>query len=153
MLATVATQNPGLTSLDLKALRDADKVVFKRRRDGTAFIRCIKEVNRRSPWEDNERVHEIPVRAEVRNARSDVEAFQMLYGRHDEEWQTIASLLRAGDQLELEFWADSHTNGYCEEANLHADSLRLHVRRGEKRLVFLLSVAVCADNLARMIRR
>jgi len=138
----------GLTSIDLKALRGADLVVFRRRRDGRAFIECTKKIDRKSPWEDDERIHDIPVHAEIRNAPSDAEAFCMLHGcRYNAEWQTIASLLRVGDQLELEFWAD-----YYQESNIYVDSLRLYVRRGEKRMVFLVSVEAAAYELSRMIR-
>lgn len=137
-----------LASIDRKALRGADQVVFRRHRDGKAVIECIKKLDRRSPWEDDERIHEIPVHATVRNAPHDAEAFCMLHGcRYNAEWQTIVSFLRAGDRLELEFWAD-----YYLEGNIYVDSLRLHVHRGEKRMVFLVSVEVSTDDLARMIR-
>ncbi len=50
---------------------------------------------------------------------------------HD-AWQTIVSMLRAGDTLTLRWVADNNT-GYIRGANLHLDTMAVVIHRAEKR--------------------
>jgi hypothetical protein len=82
-----------------------------------------------------------------------------------EEWQTVAHFLKAGDVITLAWSADGIANGYLRGAKvaqgnehgagmfLHGDTLRLKIKRGDKRFAFLIDVSCCPDNSARMIRR
>jgi hypothetical protein len=82
------------------------------------------------------------------------------------EWQTIVSLLRADDEVVLD-WIAGNNSGYLEAAQgqygdepyrqsfsgLHHDMLALVVRRGERdKYRFRLADSICPDNSARMIR-
>lgn len=72
--------------------------------------------------------------------------------QYSEVWRTLASILRKGDRLTLQWVADNNTDN-IRSANLHSDHLKLSVQRGETRLTFNLMTSVCPDNSARMIRR
>ncbi len=75
---------------------------------------------------------------------------------HDEVWQTFLSLLRPSDRVSL-YWKASNSNGYTKDAGLYRDELYIIVdrHRGAKgvTLRFFLSVSICPDNTARMIRK
>jgi hypothetical protein len=89
--------------------------------------------------------------------------------QYEDIWITVASFLKEGDVLTLQWCADHFNTGYLERSlvgegwgegmKLHADALYLMVRKpakGQKKrqqFSFLLSVSVCVDNTARMIRR
>ena len=72
--------------------------------------------------------------------------------QYSEVWRTLASILRKGDRLTLQWVADNNTDN-IRKANLHSDHLQLSVQRGETRLTFNLITSVCPENSARMILR
>lgn len=100
--------------------------------------------------------------------------------RQSAEWMTIASLLRVGDRLSLEFQMDWHSNGYTQAARgngyeaigsgmfrtapnpefnatllfegLHVDTVVLWVERNKRRLCFHLDTSICPENSARMVK-
>lgn len=151
---------------DLKALRNADTVCFRGSEDGFT-IECIKK--ERDEFGEKERRRNIPVLGSIYNgwdrdggrARGEVmrNAFAMFSSaQYTENWRTVVSLLRVGDELRLEFRTDEATNGYVKDANLHADELYLRVARTvgssprEQRMYFLLDTSITPSNSARMCR-
>lgn len=86
--------------------------------------------------------------------------FHMIHSpRYNDEWQTVVSLLRTDDVLTMVWSADNNT-GTARDFGLHIDELRLRIDRNggapaEKgsTLTFLLTVSMCRDNSARMIRQ
>ena len=73
----------------------------------------------------------------------------------NDEWETIASLLRAGDVLSLHWQRGAWNTERMENATpkFYGDKLALLVTRGEKVLTFHVDTSICEDNTARMIRR
>jgi hypothetical protein len=175
-----------LTAQHVKVLRTADSVCFdhvKGPNGGTGQVRCIKRTPK-DPWEKEK---EIAVPAistvggeKVRRYGEDpnedyLSCFEMLHGAaYCEEWKTITSLLRVGDELELR-WLAGDGNGYLSRARvvdrskdaqgndesyqpglnerLYHDRLYVHIVRGGKRKYsFLLANSICPNNTARMVR-
>lgn len=168
MNATETAVN-GLTALDIKALRTADRVSFHHLHgDPHGSIVATKRVNNAGPFEDRERDHRMTCCVtfsgrfeDSRVDRHNCDCFAMVYA-YSEVWQTIAAFLRTGDEILLEWYADGQCNGYCEKAivqdgpgagmRLHADVLYLKVMRKGKRYSFYLDASICPNNTARMIR-
>lgn len=170
-----------ISANDVKALRTADTVSFHHYQDG-GEIRASKWNRSRGPFDDCEKKYSIAVLSSfagkfTTTADDDDETgervtadnsacFAMEHcASYSEEWQTVAHFLRAGDVLTLHWCADGIANGYFKGATvrqsaevgagmlLYADTLRLKVKRGEKRFSFFLDVSICPNNSARMIRR
>ena len=82
-----------------------------------------------------------------------IKAFAMTNFYHGQctEESTIIRMLRAGDDVRLEFCA-SCNNGHLDQNGLHHDKLFLHVNRGRNRFTFLLDDSIGPDNSARMIK-
>ena len=96
-------------------------------------------------------------------------AFEMIHGAQYDGagWLSLCKVFRAGDVLRLH-WVAGNNNGYVQDANLNRDELHLQIFRrksgkngGNPRTgsdnfpmfaEFLLSVQVCRDNSARMVR-
>jgi hypothetical protein len=78
--------------------------------------------------------------------------FEMFGNYEDSAWRTIASLLKVGDVLTLEWSRDAASHETMRKLGLHGDRLRLLVVRGKARLWFELATSICPDNTARMIR-
>lgn len=171
MTASITTQT--LTAEDLKALRRADSVSFHHRQDETYLVASLRSLSeprvytaaeqRLFPNTDlgGDRTRRIDVsgrvqaydRSTVRRAVDGGSAFAMVHsGQYNDVWRTITSLLKAGDDLHLDFTGDKFANQYSRTAGLHLDVLSLVVRRGPTRLVFTLDVAACPDNTARMVQ-
>lgn len=73
--------------------------------------------------------------------------------------ESLLTLVRTGDKLQLEWSADGQCNSYAAKAGLHVDTLRVRILRYRKRtgdyecfITLHLDQSVCADNTARMIR-
>lgn len=157
-----------LTTLDLRALREADRVVYRVSPQGS-FIECILL----PPSDDSLRgeiKHKIPVRS-----RGAKEAFTMLHApKMNAVYRTLIGHLRAGDEVILHWDADGMQNGYAKiarcdgtrktaegeyensYAELHVDALFIVVkRRGKyevKEYTYLLRIDMTPDNSARMIQ-
>lgn len=148
-----------LTKDDLKALRQADRLCFDRDRDGTSGIRCIKLVRNAGPFGEKERTVDVLCEATMHGQGvASASCFEMIYNYHGPEclWESIASILKVGDVLSLEWFADNN-NGYIDRAltsgeKIHRDELYIRIRRGEKKLRFHLATSICPNNTARMIR-
>ena len=152
---------PTIDRDDLKAMRTADAVVFRSYRDGDSTIECVKKD--RDEFGEKERRRNIAVYGSVYNGYDAdggrCRGEEMRYGcvvltcaQYVENWRTVVSLLRVGDELRLEFRTDEATNGYVKDAGLHADELWLRVDRNNKRLYFLIETSICPSNSARMCR-
>lgn len=159
-----------LSALDIKALRQADRVSFHHFQ-GNGSIICTRLIRNYGPYDDRERRYEFNVQSSFSGKMNDelidpasVCCFEMIHTCHcSEEWQTVLHFLRAGDEITLHWSADGSANEYVRNSyirdghgageKLHADMLTLKVKRGDKRLAFLLDVCFCPDNTARMIRK
>jgi hypothetical protein len=171
-----------LTRDHIKGLRTADRVCFDHVPGGGGAgefrtgLRAIKTV--KGPWREeitlqvpamsSVHVHSDLLDYDTRNG-ANARCFEMLYGTYNEEWQTIAGLLKPGDVLELR-WVGNDSNGYLKRATvteaekdgicgpghgqgLRHDKLYVHIRRGGKRKYsFYLADSICPDNTARMIK-
>ena len=159
----------GLDAIQVAALRKADRVAFFHRDkpDATGQTSYIEAIKSPSPTENDPFAREvyavIPVefrltdytRGEKIPYGSDAfNAFEMVYSYND-EWKTIASLLRAGDSLCLHWQRSAWNTQAMENASptFFGDKLALLVTRGEKVLTFHVDTSICEDNSARMIRR
>lgn len=151
--SVVADPFEALTKDDLKALRTADSVTFSHGSDGRHYVRGIRRLT--VDGFETEVRREIRVPSNIRSYDSDRKrsyghAFEMINSaQYDDDWKTVVSLLRTGDELAL-LWYAGNSNAYVSDANLRRDELRLIVNRGNRRLSFLIDVSVCADNTARM---
>jgi hypothetical protein len=59
----------------------------------------------------------------------------------DEVWRSVAAFLRVGDVIRLHWRADNPADA-LRDPELHRDELRIAVRRGARRWMFLLDVQV-----------
>lgn len=158
----------GLTAMDLKAIKLADRISFHSV-DGKSWICCTKELRNVGPFDDRTRDYKIETTSTFnKNKPENPRCFEMLYsGQWNEEWATIRAFLRKGDVLSLHWDQDGHRNGYTKRARitehdehgspglgmeLHVDTLYLKIKRAYKRYSFLLEVSICPDNSARMIQ-
>lgn len=101
----------------------------------------------------------------VRDKR-DVHCFEcILYASQSEQWYTIASALREGDVIVLEWisvtpnteYKSYQTSMVCTLADyagmaLYHDELRLRVKRGKRDLLFDVTDSITPFNTAKMIR-
>jgi hypothetical protein len=161
-----------LTAMDIKALRQAQTVSFHAGTpgdNGHAVIRATKRVAQPGPFGDGERHYEIQVATRVASfINNDSEprvCFAMIHSsQYEDVWRTTVSMLRPGDELELNWKEDACCNGYMKESSgsasdsgpfevLHGDVLELRVKRGKRELTFYVDHSICPDNTARMIRR
>lgn len=169
-----ATATRTLTADDVKALRAADSVTFfyKPNADRAGEIVCRKTVRNADPFGERERRWTVTTGSEFRGKHAGGAPIgpdtatcceSVTSAQYDEVWQTVAAMLKAGDELSLRWGADGFRNGYLESAvirpgehcageSLHVDSLEIVIRRNGKTLVFLLDVSVCPNNTARMVR-
>ncbi len=157
-----------LTVIDIKKLREGETLSFHRSPKASAID--VKKERLTPTGNEIEWQHSVPVHSTLKwCSLEDTEgappladvAYCHVYHTHvnniHNEWHTIASLLRAGDRIELIWYRDANRNGYMKEAKLHGDRLQLviHRKSGErfKPLLFLIESQCCENNTARMIRR
>ena len=175
-LENTATRTLALSKDDIKALRSASSVHARRYGDGLSRLELYRRANR---TEDifrsrDEGYREIETRDDFINfqasysrSKSDATAFayEIGHGAYDEEWSTIASLLREGDEIEC-YWMAGNQCGYLDAAHgsygdnnefsfrgLCRDQLKLRVyRKGTLKYAFRVAESVCPDNSSRMIQ-
>lgn len=180
-MTTQHEDTPGLSDLDVAALRTAERVTFHYH-GGRSYIRAGLD----TPYEPkvysareqrvfpetrdagaSERARIIECGVDLRGYTYEEDS-ELWYGDPDERaacyasiaaprrsrtWRTVVDLLRVGDRLALLWVADNNTT-VIREADLHADSMNLLVKRGQTRtLEFALDYRITPDNTARMIRR
>ncbi len=79
--------------------------------------------------------------------------FDMIHTAHAcEEWQTVASLLQAGDALTLHWQRGAWGSPALRDAGIVGDRLLLVVERGKRRLTFTVGHYTGPPNTARMVR-
>jgi len=164
-----AADSIALDKLARAALRQADRISFHHT-DGTSLIRATKEhkPTERDPFAPRETDITVPCKARITDYdcggclgtdvyRDDLKGYtgfawfsQAQYA--DCTWQTIASILKVGDELTLYWQRCGLSHQTMRDAGLHGDALYLRVRRGDKRLVFLIDTYCGQDNTARMVR-
>ena len=151
-----------LTALDVKALRQCDRVAISHNGTSVGILRCVKSVEKRGPFDEREVSYEIHCRSSVCDytgdgfsARSRDTAFKCFdlvynYTHTESSFATCGAFVRAGDILSLE-WVGS-SNGYTREAGLHLDTVSMIVKRGDRKFVFPVATSCCPNNSARMIK-
>ena len=170
---SVVAESVGLSSLDVKAMKQADRVCFDHGRstEKRGKIRCIREVRNPGPFDDRDKTYAISVESSVfaydpkddgrgRHVCDSVNCFELLHSVSPDSsvWTAVCALVRPGDVLRLHWVADS-CNGYMKDVNraasqiLHYDTLSLQVKRGDA-VIYTLPIAAshCPNNSARMIR-
>ncbi len=178
-MTTEIAEKVVLCKEDLKAMRLADSVSFHYNGEAEGSkIHCSKRVRDVGPYDDREKHWDVIVQSTFGtvsmcsdHGKKPSSCFEMMFGtQFHQEWQTVVSCLKVGDELTLHWVADGQSTGYSKRCRItetndngesyspgmgmaiHADCLYLKVKRGEKRLSFLLDVSLCPDNSARMIR-
>jgi hypothetical protein len=158
-----------LDKMALAALRMADTISFHHT-DGNSLIRATKEakVTERNPFAARETFIAVPCNARISDYEREAGEGTETYGERlknytafawqshaqsmDDPWQTIASSLQVGDELTLHWLRGGFSTVAMKSVNLHCDALYLRVRRGNKRLTFLVEFYCGEDNTARMVR-
>jgi hypothetical protein len=178
VVGTVGT----LTRDHIRAMREATSVGFHSHHPqaGGGAITLTRVVKSRGMWlgDSSQQSCSVAVSSYVRGKHGDGMAATMDNSRcvaviasaqYTDVWRTVVELVKPGDVISLSWGADIESNGYvrrstvterCPESNdsgmgqrLHADSLTICVKRGNKNLHFLMDVCICPDNTARMVRR
>lgn len=150
-----------LTTTDLAALRKADRVYFRSTWDvdqtATAHIACVREAKKTpaNPWAEDQE-YRVACNTTVRTFHGWTEAHQNCEfvprsaGEHNgaaqycPEWQTAVSMMRAGDELRLD-WSHNGGSEEQERAGFCTDSLTLIIDRPARgkakarRFAFLLA--------------
>lgn len=174
-IETVVEAEKGLDKVQIAALRQANTVSFHHLApDDTgsvprSFIRATKRVEKSAsnPFGPSEASVEIPCdwrltdytrsdEGKVPYGTGEFRAFEMIgSAQHHEEWQTTASLLRAGDIVRLLWSRGGFTTEGMRSASpaFYGDGLSMEVIRGERRLVFHVGFQVSENNSARMVQR
>lgn len=173
MTTTTDTAIATLTTDDVKALRKAESVVFRLHKGrytieaGIGKMLCdnrpYTDVERRlfpdlaTGSSDRERVltvHGYIDSYQGRRFTEDSKGFAMINSAHlVPTWQTVARLLRAGDEITLHFLGDAHTTLALEEVGMHGDVVRLNVHRADgSTMTFEVAHSTGPDNTARMVR-
>jgi hypothetical protein len=152
-----------LTATHISALRRADTVCFDHDSDRGSWIRCIKRLKPTAadPFQPEERTIAIKCASRV-HAWTDmthttpiaIRAYVYLgSAQYDDEWKTIASLIRAGDTLMLSWHRGGLGSPFLRERGLVGDYLQLLVFRKERPVyTFRIDNYVGADNSARMTK-
>lgn len=142
----------------LKSLKKAKSVVFHLR-NGQSFINCIMDDNNR------EMDVQIDCGTEASGGHYPGEydlgailgaSHVLMHPQYDEEWQTVLSMIKDGDELTLK-WRACNNSQYLTRAGLYKDELFLVIRRYngsvmKKKLSFMLAASICENNTAKMIK-
>ena len=149
-----------ITKIDIAALRKADRISFLREDSGTR-ISMVKKAG--DPTEANPFPQDVHYNVACDARIADYTG--SMWGRQhdcyraachttsaqlDEEWQTVASLLKPGDELTLA-WVAGNDSPALREKGVIIDELRLNVSRDGKRLVFLLARETSINDRWRMV--
>ncbi len=145
-----------LSDVDLRALRQADVIVFEGGRN-THTITVIIDADHPRNTTGAQQQHHIQVNGRFRTfgppITDAVRARAQMFLTGNLNAQTWVGLLREGDDLMPLWWADNG-NSFTREAGLVSDELWLLVRRaGRDRYSFMIANDVCTpDAPGRMIR-
>lgn len=151
-----------LSKIDIAALRKADDISVHLHLDKPqGVVRLIKRkhVTAHDPFAvDTEHTLDVPVSLYGSQGRDGLAAGAVkchalvgLYHSQHSHASCVINTLRVGDEIEFVFAPDHHSNGYVASAGLHADALKLYVRRQGKRVAeWTLYTGICSPNSARM---
>lgn len=142
-----------LTTQDVRALRNADRICFDHRGD-TGAIRAILDGEHSSTG--FEQTHTITVTSSVRTFDGPTEqvftGFSMWHSpKFSDVAQTILRHLRADSSVHLEWWR-GNSSPLLNDAGMVCDELRIRVQRGKVCDVFIVEKSVGRDNSARMVK-
>jgi len=150
----------GLTAIELAAMRQADDLCFFHRA-GRSYIRAVKRVrpSARQPFAQDVTLE---IACDTRwtdytrqfgqcYPAPEFDAFEMCGMYQDGALATTVAMLRKGDALALR-WIYGNKNGHMENAGFRQDVLELHVRRGERRMVFHIADAIGPVSASLMVR-
>ena len=151
----------GIDAMQLAALRKCDDVCLFHR-DGKSYLRAIKRAKRTEadPFATDQ-IIEVPAGTKWTDYSRDggmswpmpaFDGFAMIGNYADSAWRTIATLLRASDQLTLYWQRDAWRSPVVESVGFHGDAVGLIVTRGKAILRFHVSASIGPDNSARMIK-
>ena len=153
-----------LDKMALAALRMANTVSFHHT-DGKSTIRASKLLKTElNPFAPREASVTVPCNARISDYERGAKQGTEVYGEGlesytafawqslDDPWQTIASSLKVGDELTLHWLRGGFSTVAMKSADLHCDALYLRIRRGNKRLTFLVEF-YCGENTNRRMVR
>lgn len=158
------TEDYILTKMDLRAMREANRVALyynKDKEEGRNGILCIKVVPNDDPYDDGEKEYWIRCPSDIDtrfNPRAEeyTRGYDMLWS-YSTQWKCLLWILRAGDAIRLVWGPDWGTTEYMKQVKLHADVMSMEirrVRRGKTEKVLLrLAQSCCPSNTARMMKK
>ena len=142
------SKSQGLTKMDIKALRQADTIVF--------HINKITAMREKEGYPFSEMRYTVPVEYEKEaygKGTISTAYYVLPWAKNEEVWQTISSLLKNGDKIILSWkkgWGD---NELLENKGLTEDALFLKIKRREKiKYVFLVNTQIGRKKDGGMIR-
>lgn len=141
-----------LDQSDIKALKKAKSVVFFYK-NGRSFMNVILDDSDRS------KDYEIDCGLELSGSRDLGEIIHashvVMHPQLDEEWQTILSALREGDEVTIK-WRACNNNQYLNRAGLYKDEVYLVIRRTvrgrQKKFTYHVASSICENNTAKMVK-
>lgn len=165
MTTTIAEAKPTLLPLDatqVRALRHADKVIFRLTKDGTSWLEATRDAQHTA--DGFEQTIRIPVATNLQDFGAehysvDADGYTGFHmsssAQYDDHTRTLVhGVLRTGDEVTLR-WVRGNNNEAGRGIGWHRDELRLVIQRGslKRRQSHLVAVYVGPDNTARMILR
>lgn len=143
-----------LTKLDIAALQQADYLTVMLTNGVSRVLvgQQVKETLKRPFTQDG--VHQIEAPIHVTNSGNAQGRFyaSMNFDRRfrDTHISAVTAQLRVGDAISFQFYADYLTSEVIRTAKLHADVLRLQVRRGKRLFIFEIDHVIAPSGAARM---
>lgn len=147
-----------LTKDDIKAMRNADYIVFSRK-DGQDNIICGKEES--DEFGDKRRERVVNVHGWItdyeRNGQIDQKTaycFHMLHSsKYHTIWQSIASLMQVGDGISLR-WTRSNNSEFLQKREIVMDMLDIEIVKAKgKSITFHVHTSVVGNLCSfRMVR-
>jgi hypothetical protein len=149
-----------ITAQDTRALRSADKIVY-RRYNGQDTIEATRDGAKTADGFDQS--HTVYVGGMVQDyerqdgwpaGRREYQCFEMCHSaQYSNVNKSALARIAKGDRVAL-VWTAGNNNDLVRDANLHVDMLTLSITKPNgKREHYLLDVSVSRDNTARMVRR
>lgn len=150
-----------LSKIDVAAIRKCDWLTVRYyaqpSASRTSQIEAWKraEKTERDPFAQDV-VHIVPASVTIRHdysrISSSAECVAVIWPYSEGHVRSIIDTLRAGDQIELQFYPDGHSSPALLKAGFHADLLSLSVRRNDKRVASFDLTVELSNNTWRMCR-
>ncbi len=149
----------GISAIDLKAIRNADRVSFHWHGNGYHIHAHKERENTRDGYEQTIRIlvnGSVSQWSDGQWGKTDnniAAAFAWLPTPSQSlNWKTTIAAIKPGDVLTLRFHAGANSQNLTD-AGLYRDFLDLEAQRGDKTFSWRIDESVCPDNSARMCRR